>query len=162
MKTTQQKIVTSLWFDDNAEEAINFYLSIFNNSRILSLQRYGKAGLGPEGSIMTISFELEDQKFLAINGGPAFKFTEAISLLVNCDSQAEIDALWDKLSADGGEESQCGWLKDKYGLSWQIVPARLGEMMQSDDTEKTQRVMEALLKMSKLDIDTLEQAYEQT
>ncbi|MEO1402166.1 MAG: VOC family protein [Cyanobacteria bacterium J06635_1] len=159
MKPPQQKIVTSLWFDSNAEDAIKFYLSIFNNSRILSLQRYSKAAPGPEGSVMTIAFELEGQTFLAINGGPAFKFTEAISLSVNCDSQSEIDELWDKLSADGGEKGHCGWLKDKYGLSWQIVPTRLGELMQSDDAEKTQRVMTALLKMSKLDIDALEQVY---
>jgi predicted 3-demethylubiquinone-9 3-methyltransferase (glyoxalase superfamily) len=154
-----QRITTFLWFDDNAEEAMNFYLSVFRNSKVVGVSRYGEAGPGPKGSVMVATFQLDGQEFMALNGGPHFKFTEAISLLVNCETQEEVDRFWEKLS-DGGEKSQCGWLKDKYGLSWQIVPTVLGEMMQDKDPEKTKRVMEAMLQMDKLDIKTLKQAYE--
>jgi predicted 3-demethylubiquinone-9 3-methyltransferase (glyoxalase superfamily) len=154
-----QKITTFLWFDDKAEEAMNFYLSVFKNSKVVSVSRYGDAGPGPKGSVMVATFQLDGQEFMALNGGPHFKFTEAISLLVNCETQEEVDRFWEKLS-DGGEKSQCGWLKDKYGLSWQIVPTVLGEMMQDKDPEKTKRVMEAMLQMDKLDIKSLKQAYE--
>jgi predicted 3-demethylubiquinone-9 3-methyltransferase (glyoxalase superfamily) len=147
-----------LWFDANAEEAANHYVSIFKNSKILSVTRYGDAGPGPKGSVMTVNFQLEGQEFIALNGGPHFKFTEAISLLVNCDTQREVDELWSKLSA-GGEESQCGWLKDKYGLSWQIIPTALFELMLDRDPGKSKRVMEAMLQMKKIDIGLLEKAY---
>lgn len=153
-----QKIVTYLWFDDNAEEAVNHYTSIFKNSKILSVTRYGDGGPGPRGKVMVITFQLEGQQFIALNGGPQFTFTEAISLLVNCDSQEEVDELWRKLSA-GGAESQCGWLKDKYGLSWQIIPTRLFTLMQDRDPAKSKRVMEAMLQMRKIDIAALERAY---
>src|SRR6266702_3513786 len=153
-----QKITTFLWFDGKAEEAANHYTSIVKNSKILSVSRYGEAGPGPKGSVMTVQFQLEGQEFIALNGGPQFKFTEAISLLVNCDTQAEVDELWSKLSA-GGEEGPCGWLKDKFGLSWQIVPSTLGKMMQDKDQKKSKRVMEAMLQMKKMDIARLEQAY---
>jgi len=154
----KQKITTFLWFDANAEEAVNHYVSIFKNSKILGVARYGDAGPGPKGSVMTVNFQLEGQEFIALNGGPQVKFTEAISLLVNCDTQAEVDELWSKLSA-GGEEGPCGWLKDKFGLSWQIVPSTLGKMMQDKDPKKSKRVMEAMLQMKKMDIARLEQAY---
>ncbi|HTG14721.1 MAG TPA: VOC family protein [Blastocatellia bacterium] len=154
-----QKITPFLWFDDNAEEAMNFYISIFRNSRIVSVTRYGEAGPGPKGSVMTGKFQIEGQEFMALNGGPHFKFTEAISFVVNCETQEEVDEFWEKLS-EGGEESQCGWLKDKYGLSWQIVPTILIEMLQDKDPEKSQRVMKAMLQMIKIDIRTLKQAYE--
>ena len=154
-----QKITTFLWFDDKAEEAMNFYISLFKNSKVVSVSRYGDAGPGPKGSVMVATFQLDGQEFMALNGGPHFKFTEAISLLVNCETQEEVDRFWEKLS-EGGEKSQCGWLKDKYGLSWQIVPTVLGEMMQDKDPEKTKRVMEAMLQMDKLDIKSLKQAYE--
>jgi predicted 3-demethylubiquinone-9 3-methyltransferase (glyoxalase superfamily) len=150
-----QKIQTFLWFDDNAEEAARYYTSIFKDSKILQVARYGDAGPGPKGSVMTVLFQLEGQEFLALNGGPQFKFTEAISLVVNCDTQAEIDALWDRLSA-GGEPGPCGWLKDKFGLSWQIVPTAIRQMMA--DPEKANRVMKAVLQMKKLDLARLEQA----
>jgi len=156
----KQKITTFLWFNGNAEEAANHYVSIFKDSKILSVARYGDAGPGPKGSVMTVQFQLEGQEFIALNGGPQFKFTEAISLLVNCDTQREVDELWSKLSA-GGEEGPCGWLKDKFGLSWQIVPSRLGKMMQDKDAKKAKRVMEAMLQMKKMDIARLEQAYSQ-
>ena len=152
-----QKITPFLWFDGQAEEAVGFYTSIFKNSRIDGVTRYGDAGPGPKGSVMTIAFELEGQKFTAINGGPIFKFTEAISFVVNCETQQEIDHFWDKLSA-GGQPSRCGWLKDKFGISWQVVPTALGRLLQSKDAEKTKRVMNALLQMDKLDIQRLEQA----
>ena len=156
------KITPFLWFDNNAEEAIKFYTSIFKKSKVLVVTRYGKSGAAasgrPEGSAMTIAFELEGQNFVALNGGPHFKFTEAVSFVVNCKTQAEIDNYWKKLSA-GGKESQCGWLKDKFGLSWQIVPDSLGKILGSKDEAKTQRVMEALLKMQKLDIKTLQKAF---
>jgi predicted 3-demethylubiquinone-9 3-methyltransferase (glyoxalase superfamily) len=154
----KQKITTFLWFDGNAEEAVNQYVSIFKNSKILNLAHYGDAGPGPKGSVMTVQFQLDGQEFIALNGGPQFKFTEAISLLVNCDTQAEVDELWRKLSA-GGEEGPCGWLKDKFGLSWQIVPSALGKMMADKDPKKSRRVMEAMLQMKKMDIARLEQAY---
>lgn len=153
------KITPFLWFDNNAEEAMNFYVSIFNNSKVLGVSRYGDAGPGPKGAVMTASFQLDGQEFLALNGGPQFKFTEAISFVVNCETQEEIDEYWNKLSA-GGQEIQCGWLKDKFGLSWQIVPKVLGELMQDKDPEKAKRVMEAMLQMVKLDIKTLKHAYE--
>jgi len=154
----KQKITTFLWFDGNAEEAANHYTSIFKNSKILNVARYGEAGPGPKGSVMTVTFQLEGQEFIALNGGPQFKFTEAISLLVNCDTQKEVDELWSKLTA-GGEEGPCGWLKDKFGLSWQIVPSALFRLLQDKDPEKSKRVMEAMLQMKKIDIARLEQAY---
>jgi len=161
-----QKITPFLWFDTQAEEAANFYASVFKNSKIVNVARYGdeaaKASGRPEGSAMTVAFELEGQKFVALNGGPHFKFTEAVSFVVNCQTQKEVDHYWEKLSAGGDEKAQqCGWLKDKYGLSWQIVPTVLVEMLQDKNPEKSERVMQALLKMKKLDIKTLQQAYEQ-
>jgi predicted 3-demethylubiquinone-9 3-methyltransferase (glyoxalase superfamily) len=154
----KQKITTFLWFDNNAEEAAKFYVSVFKNSRILETTRYTDAGPGPEGSVMTVSFELDGEQFTALNAGPQFKFTEAISLVVHCESQEEVDYFWDKLTADGGQESDCGWLKDKYGLSWQITPDALIELIKDSDRAKVKRVMEAMMKMKKLDIKTLEQA----
>jgi predicted 3-demethylubiquinone-9 3-methyltransferase (glyoxalase superfamily) len=161
-----QKITPFLWFDTQAEEAANFYTSIFKNSKIVSVARYGdegaKASGRPKGSAMTVAFELEGQKFVALNGGPHFKFTEAVSFVVNCQTQEEVDHYWEKLSAGGDEKAQqCGWLKDKYGLSWQIVPTAMVEMLQDKDPKKSERVMAALIKMKKLDIKTLKQAYEQ-
>ncbi len=158
-----QKITPFLWFDDKAEEAVNFYVSILKNSKIGSITRYGEEGAEvsgrPKGTVMTVTFQLEGQEFMALNGGPHFKFTEAISFLVNCKTQEEVDELWEKLSK-GGEKGQCGWLKDKYGLSWQIVPTVLGEMLNDKDAEKSKRVMHALLQMHKIDIKRLKQAYE--
>jgi predicted 3-demethylubiquinone-9 3-methyltransferase (glyoxalase superfamily) len=161
-----QKIAPCLWFDNQAEEAVNFYTSIFKNSKILSIARYGEAGARvsgrPKGTVMTIIFQIEGQEFMALNGGPIFKFNEAISLIVNCQTQKELDGLWDKLSEGGDEKAQqCGWLKDKYDLSWQIVPTVLGEMMQDKDPKKSENVMKALLQMKKIDIKGLEQAYKQ-
>ncbi|MES2221598.1 MAG: VOC family protein [Acidobacteriota bacterium] len=159
-----QKITTFLWFDDNAEEAANFYSSIFKNSKIKTITRYREAAANasgrPAGSVMTVVFQLDGQEFIALNGGPHFHFSEAISLVVNCDSQAEIDEYWEKLSA-GGQESQCGWLKDKYGLSWQVVPARIERWLSDKDPEKSARVMNAVLQMRKLDLQTLQDAYDQ-
>ena len=155
-----QKITSFLWFDDQAEEAANLYVSIFKNSKIVNIARYGEAGPGPAGTVMTVTFQLEGQEFIALNGGPQFKFTEAISFSVDCKTQEEVDELWEKLSA-GGEEGPCGWLKDKYGLSWQINPTVLGEMLSDPDPEKSQRVMKAMLQMKKIDIEGLKQAYEQ-
>jgi predicted 3-demethylubiquinone-9 3-methyltransferase (glyoxalase superfamily) len=155
-----QKITPFLWFDNQAEEAVKFYTSIFKNSRIDSVTRYGEAGPGPKGSVMTIAFQLEGQEFTALNGGPVFHFTEAISFYVDCKTQEEVDELWEKLS-EGGEKGQCGWLKDKYGLSWQIVPRALIEMLQDKDPQKAFRVTQAMLKMSKIEIGKLRQAYEQ-
>ena len=155
-----QKITPFLWFNDNAEEAVNFYVSIFRNSKILSMSRYPEGTPGPAGKVMTATFQLEGQEFTALNGGPEFKFTEAISFFVNCETQKEVDELWDKLSA-GGEKGQCGWLKDKYGVSWQIVPTALGQMLGDKDPQKSQNVMQAMLKMTKIDIETLRRAYEQ-
>jgi len=154
-----QKITPFLWFDNNAEEAMNFYVSIFKNSKVISVSRYGEAGPGPKGTVMTAQFQLEGQEFMALNGGPHFKFTEAISLLVNCETQQEVDELWAKLTA-GGQESQCGWLKDKYGLSWQVVPTILPRMLKDQDPKKAQRVMKAMLQMKKIDIEGLKQAYD--
>ncbi len=152
-----QKITPFLWFDNQAENAVRFYTSIFKNSKIGKMARYGDAGPGPKGSVMTIEFQLEGQEFIALNGGPLFRFTEAISFVVNCKTQAEVDKYWKQLSA-GGKKVQCGWLKDKYGLSWQIVPTVLGELMSDKDSAKSQRVMRAMLKMVKLDIKKLKQA----
>lgn len=154
-----QKITPFLWFDDKAEEAMNFYVSIFRNSKIVKVNRYPEGAPGPTGTVMTAEFQLEGQEFVALNGGPHFKFTEAISFVVNCESQEEVDRFWEKLS-EGGEESQCGWLKDKYGLSWQIVPIVLVEMLEDNDPEKSQRVWKAMLQMKKIDIKTLKQAYD--
>ena len=154
-----QKITPFLWFDNNAEEAMNFYVSIFKNSKVVSVVRYGEAGPGPKGTVMTAEFEIEGQRFVAINGGPHFKFTEAISFVINCETQEEVDYFWEKL-LQGGKESQCGWLKDKYGLSWQVVPTVAIEMLKDKDAEKSQRVMKAIMQMKKIDIPTLKQAYE--
>ena len=154
-----QKITPFLWFDGKAEEAMRFYVSIFKNSKAGSITRYGDAGPGPKGTVMIVTFQLDGQEFIALNGGPQFTFSPAISLVVNCETQGEVDAFWEKLS-EGGEKLQCGWLKDKYGLSWQIVPTVLGEMMQDKDAEKSQRVMKAMLQMNKIDIGRLKQAYE--
>ncbi len=153
-----QKITPFMWFDDKAEDAMHFYVSIFQNSRVLSVSRYGDAGPGPKGSVMTANFQLDGQEFIALNGGPLFKFTEAISFVVNCESQREIDEFWEKLSA-GGQEVQCGWLKDRFGLSWQIVPRILPQLLKKDP-ETSNRVMKALMQMKKLDIAALQQAYE--
>ena len=155
-----QKINPFLWFDSQAEAAANFYVSIFNNSRVLGISRYGEAGPGPKGSVMTVDFELDGQRFTGLNGGPHFKFTEALSFVVHCKTQEEVDTFWGKL-LEGGQESQCGWLKDKYGLSWQIVPTILPEMLRDPDPQKSKRVMEAMLKMKKIDIAGLTRAYDQ-
>jgi predicted 3-demethylubiquinone-9 3-methyltransferase (glyoxalase superfamily) len=153
-----QKIVTNLWFDGRVEEAVAFYTSIFANSRIKAITRYGDAGPGLKGEILTIVFELEGQEFTIINGGPGFPHSPAMSLLVNCESQAEVDELWEKLS-EGGEKGQCGWLTDRYGVSWQIVPTALDRMLQDEDEVRTQRVVKAMLSMTKLDLAALERAY---
>jgi predicted 3-demethylubiquinone-9 3-methyltransferase (glyoxalase superfamily) len=152
-----QKITPFLWFDTQAEEAAKYYVSIFPKSKILSTARYGDAGPGPKGSVMTVEFELAGQRTIALNGGPQFKFTEAISLSVDCRDQKEVDHYWTKLS-QGGQESMCGWLKDRYGLSWQVNPTILGELLSSRDAKKTKRVMEAMLKMRKIDIAALKAA----
>jgi predicted 3-demethylubiquinone-9 3-methyltransferase (glyoxalase superfamily) len=153
------KITPFLWFDDKAEEAMNFYVSIFKNSKVGNVTRYGDAGPGPKGTVMSATFQLDGQDFFALNGGPLFKFTEAISFFVNCETQAEVDELWEKLTADGGSPQRCGWLKDKYGLSWQIIPKALGEMLGDKDPQKSQRVMQAMLQMNKIDIQRLKEAY---
>jgi predicted 3-demethylubiquinone-9 3-methyltransferase (glyoxalase superfamily) len=153
-----QKITPFLWFNDNAEEAAKFYVSIFKDSKIVSMSHYGEAGPGPKGSVMGVTFQLEGQQFFALNGGPHFTFTPAISLFVSCETQEEVDVLWDKLSA-GGEKQRCGWLKDKYGLSWQVIPSALGRMLQDKDPARSTRVMESMLQMNKIDIDGLQQAY---
>ena len=153
-----QKITTFIMFNDQTDEAVNFYVSIFKNSKIVSASRYGEGGPGPKGTIMSANFQLAGQEFIAYNGGPHFIFTDGISLYVSCETQAEIDELWEKLSA-GGEKGQCGWLKDKFGMSWQIVPPILGELLGDSDAEKAGRVLQAMLKMSKIDIETLKQAY---
>ncbi len=155
-----QKISPFLWFDDKAEEAVDFYASVFKNSKILNISRYGDAGPGPKGAVMSVTFELNGQEFMALNGGPLFKFSEAISFFVHCETQQEVDELWEKLSASG-EKQRCGWLKDKYGLSWQIVPTVLGKLLNQSDPGKSKKVMEAMLKMNKLDINGLRQASEQ-
>lgn len=154
-----QTITPFLWFDTQAEEAAKFYTSVFRNSRILGVTRYGDAGPGPAGSVMTVEFELDGQRFTALNGGPAYSFTEAVSFAVRCETQQEVDAFWGTLSA-GGEEGPCGWLKDRYGLSWQIVPTALPELLSDPDEAKTQRVMQAMLQMGKLDIAVLRRAAE--
>src|SRR5262249_1232765 len=155
-----QKITPFLWFDGQAEEAMNFYTSIFKNSKIKRISRYGEGGPGAKGTVMTGSFQLEGQEFMALNGGPMFKFSPAISCLVNCQTQEEVDELWEKLSA-GGQKDQCGWLKDKFGVSWQIIPTILGELLQHKDVQKAKRVMDAMLQMDKLDIAALKRAAEQ-
>jgi predicted 3-demethylubiquinone-9 3-methyltransferase (glyoxalase superfamily) len=155
-----QKITPFLWFNDQAEEAMKFYTSIFRNSKVGSITRYGEEGPGPKGKVMSASFQLDGQEFMALNGGPVFTFTPAISFFVDCATQAEVDELWEKLS-EGGEKGQCGWLKDKYGLSWQIVRSALGEMLQDKDAEKSRRVMNAMLQMEKIDIEGLKRAYGQ-
>jgi predicted 3-demethylubiquinone-9 3-methyltransferase (glyoxalase superfamily) len=160
MMPSKQKITPFLWFDNQAEEAMNFYVSIFRNSKVISIGRYGEAGPGSKGTVMTVSFELEGQEFMALNGGPQYKFTEAISFFVNCETQEEVDELWEKLS-EGGEKGPCGWLKDKYGVSWQIVPTVLGEMLSDPDPARSQRVMKAMLQMKKIEIEGLKKAYEQ-
>ena len=163
MRKTVQKITPFLWFDHQAEDAVNCYVSIFKNSEIRSIARYeeeaAKASGRPKGSVMTVAFELDGQEVVALNGGPLFKFTEAMSFVVNCETQEEVDHFWEKLSA-GGQEVQCGWLKDRFGVSWQIVPTVLGEMLQDKDREKSRRVMAAMLKMKKISIERLENAYE--
>lgn len=159
-----QKITPFLWFENNAEEAVNFYISIFKNSKIVNAARYGKAGAEvsgqPEGTVMTIAFQLDGQDFIALNGGPIFKFSPAISFVVNCETQAEVDMLWSQLT-EGGEIEQCGWLKDKYGVSWQIIPVVLDQLMSDPDPAKSERVMQAMLQMKKIDIGKLKQAYKQ-
>jgi len=152
-----QKITPFLWFDDKAEEAMNFYVSIFKNSKVGSVSRYGEVGPGPKGMVMTATFQLDGQDFIALNGGPHFKFTEAVSFSVDCKTQQEVDELWEKLS-EGGQKSRCGWLKDKYGLSWQIVPTVLTELLGDKDPAKSKRVMQAMLQMDKIDIETLKKA----
>ena len=158
-----QKITPFLWFDNQAEEAVNYYLSIFKNSKTLNVARYGddaaKVSGRPNGSVMTVSFQLDGQQFVALNGGPVFSFSPAISFVVNCQTQQEVDELWEKLSA-GGEQQQCGWIKDKYGVTWQIVPTALGELLSNPDAAKAQRVMQAMLQMKKLDIAGLKRAHE--
>ncbi|HZI15400.1 MAG TPA: VOC family protein [Myxococcus sp.] len=156
-----QKITTFLWFNQEAEEAASFYVSLFKDSKILSVTRYGDAGPGPKGSPMTVEFQLAGQQFIALNGGPHFKFTEATSLFVDCESQEEIDLLWSKLTADGGQESRCGWLKDRWGLSWQIVPSRFMKLMREGEPKKAQAAFKAMMSMKKLDLPTLEKAYAQ-
>ncbi len=154
-----QKIRPFLWLDNQAEEAMNFYVSIFKNSKVGKVSRYGDAGPGLKGTVMSATFQLEGQEFIALNGGPVFHFTEAISFFVDCKTQEEVDELWEKLSA-GGQPSKCGWLKDKFGLSWQIIPSALMEMLQDRDPQKSKRVMQAMLQMSKIDIAGLKRAYE--
>jgi predicted 3-demethylubiquinone-9 3-methyltransferase (glyoxalase superfamily) len=156
-----QKIVSNLWFDTEAEEAAKFYCSIFKDSKINAISHYGEAGPRPAGTVLTVDFELAGQQFTVLNGGPDFKFTEAISLLVNCESQEEVDELWAKLTEGGGEESVCGWVKDKFGLSWQIIPTRLGELMSDEDSVRANAVMQSMLQMRKIEIAELEKAYEQ-
>ena len=156
-----QKITPFLWFDNQAEEAMNFYVSIFKNSKIGGITHNGDAGPGPKGTVMSATFQLEGQEFFALNGGPHFKFTPAISMFVDCKTQQEVDELWEKLSA-GGEKQQCGWLQDKFGLSWQIIPSALGELMNDPDPVKAGRVMQAMLKMTKIDIEGLKRAYAQS
>jgi predicted 3-demethylubiquinone-9 3-methyltransferase (glyoxalase superfamily) len=157
--TEKQKIATFLWFDTNAEEAVNHYLSIFENSKVLSIARCGDVGPGPKDSVLTIKFQLEGQEYIALNGGPMFKFTEAISLLIYCDTQDEVDHYWSRLSA-GGSESDCGWLKDKFGLSWQVCPRILLDMISDKDQNKSSRAMAAMMTMQKMDIKKLKDAFE--
>ena len=156
-----QKITPYLWFDNQAEEAAHFYTSIFNNSKVGDIQRYGEGGPGEPGSAMIVTFELEGQQFVALNGGPQYKFSEAISFFVSCETQKEVDHFWQKLNSAGGEEGPCGWLKDRYGVSWQIIPTALTELMSDPNPEKAGKVMQAMLQMSKIDIAGLRRAYEQ-
>lgn len=156
---TPQKITAFLWFDRNAEEAAKFYVSVFKNSKILNTTQYGDSGAGPKGTVMTVDFELDGQRFAALNGGPTFKFTEAISLVVNCETQQEVDYFWEKLS-EGGQKVECGWVKDKFGLSWQIVPDIVNEVFQSGDQAKVDRMMKAVMQMKKLDVEGLKKAAE--
>ena len=158
---SNQKITPFLWFDGQAEEAANFYTSIFDNSRILDIARYGQGAPGEKGSVMTVSFELEGQKFVGLNGGPHYKFTPAISFYVSCQTQEEVNYFWERLLANGGKPSQCGWLTDKFGVSWQVVPDALIEFLQDEDREKAQRVMQAMLQMVKIDSNKLKEAYGQ-
>ena len=155
MANITQKITPFLWFDTNAEEAMNFYVSLFKNSKVVTIARYGEAGPGPKGSVLTAAFELEGQKFVALNGGPRFKFTEAVSFVISCEGQEEIDYFWEKLTSDGGLESMCGWLKDKFGLSWQVVPAEIASLMTG---EQANEVMQAIMQMKKLDLADLRKA----
>jgi predicted 3-demethylubiquinone-9 3-methyltransferase (glyoxalase superfamily) len=157
-QSSTQKITPFLWFEDKAEEAANYYVSIFKNSKIGTVSRYGNAGPGPKGTVMVVSFQLNGQEFMALNGGPQFKFTPAISFLVNCETQPEVDELWEKLS-EGGRKDRCGWLQDKYGVSWQIIPTALGKLMSDPDREKANRVMKAMLQMDKIEIKGLEAAH---
>lgn len=157
--TIQQKITPFLWFDTQAEDAANFYTSVFKNSKVGKVVRYGDAGPGPKGTVLTVSFQLDGQEFIALNGGPQFQFTEAVSFVINCASQEEVDHYWNKLT-EGGQESQCGWLKDKFGLSWQVVPTILTELLADKDPAKANRVMQAMLQMKKIDISVLQRAYE--
>ena len=154
-----QKITPFLWFDGKAEEAMNFYVSVFKNSKVVRVSRYGDAGPGPKGTVMSATFQLDGQEFFALNGGPQFTFTPAISFFVNCETQQEVDELWDKLSA-GGRKDRCGWLQDRFGVSWQVIPSILGKQLQDKDTEKANRVMKAMLQMDKIDIKRLQQAYD--
>jgi predicted 3-demethylubiquinone-9 3-methyltransferase (glyoxalase superfamily) len=156
MAKIEQRITPMLWFDNQAEEAANYYVSIFKNSKVTNVSRYGDTGPGPKGSVMVAEFELDGQKFTALNGGPRFKFTEAISLVVNCENQEEVDYYWEKLSGDGGQEVVCGWLKDKYGLSWQIVPVKVFELL--SDPATSDRVMAAMMEMKKIELSKIEQA----
>jgi predicted 3-demethylubiquinone-9 3-methyltransferase (glyoxalase superfamily) len=153
-----QKITPFLWYNGKAEEAANFYVSLFKNSKILTINRYGEAGPGPKGTVMSVTFRLAGQEFIALNGGPEFKFTPAISFFVNCETQKEVDELWEKLSADGRKD-RCGWLQDRYGISWQIVPTTLGKLLNDPDPVKSQRVMQAMMHMDKIDIEGLKRAY---
>jgi predicted 3-demethylubiquinone-9 3-methyltransferase (glyoxalase superfamily) len=154
-----QKITPFLWFDSKAEEAANFYSSVFSGSKIVNIMRYGEAGPGPKGSVMSVTFQLHGQDFIALNGGPMFTFSAAISFFVDCATQEEVDELWEKLSA-GGEKQRCGWLKDKYGVSWQIIPTALGELLHDKDPARATRVMQAMLQMDKIDIASLRRAYQ--
>jgi predicted 3-demethylubiquinone-9 3-methyltransferase (glyoxalase superfamily) len=161
MKTNnRQKITSFLWFDGKAEEAATFYVSVFKNSKIVSVTRYGEAGPGPQGTVMSVIFQLSGQEFFALNGGRQFTFSPAISFFVNCETQDEVDELWEKLS-EGGAKNRCGWLTDKYGLSWQVIPSVLGELLQDEDAEKSNRVMQAMLQMDKINIEALQRAYDQ-
>lgn len=153
-----QKITPFLWFNDNAEEAINFYTSVFKNASLKNLVRYTDAGPGPKGSVMTAVLELNGQEFILLNGGPLFQFTEAVSFVINCETQEEVNEYWEKLS-EGGKKDRCGWLKDKFGLSWQVVPTALSKLLSSGDAERTKRVMQAMLRMDKIEINDLEEAY---
>ena len=155
------KITPFLWFDNQAEEAMNLYISLFKNSKILNVSRYGEGMPVPAGTVMSATFELDGQRVMALNAGPMYKFTEAFSFYVNCETQEEVDHFWNSLIANGGEEGQCGWLKDKFGLSWQIIPTALGELMGDPDPEKSRRVVEAMFKMKKIDVATLQQAHDQ-